>query len=197
MTAKTGRLKVLTESYQISELEDFSPVLGGPLFQLLRKSHLEGDGLELLHRRITASVLLTWLPLLVLTTVSAGFGGAAQISFFHDIEVHVRFLVALPILIGAELLVHIRICPLVRRFHELRIVLPEDKGRFRKVIESAVKIRNSAYVELALIILVYTLGLWLWNSRADLGPNWYGLPGGKWKLTPAGDWYVFVSIPAF
>lgn len=45
---------------------------------------------------------------------------------------------------------------------------------------------------------MYTLGLWLWNSRNDLGvATWYELAGGRWKLTPAGDWYVFVSIPVF
>src|SRR5262249_2808088 len=134
MAATTGRFKFLFESNQSDEREDFSLVLGGPLFQLLRKSHLRGDGLELLHRRIVASALITWLPLLVLNTVSAGMGSAAQISFFHDIEVHVRFLIALPILIGAELLVHRRIRPLVRRFVEWRIVLPEDKAGFRKAI---------------------------------------------------------------
>ena len=35
---------------QSGEPEDFSLVLGGPLIQLLRKAHLEGDALELLHR---------------------------------------------------------------------------------------------------------------------------------------------------
>ena len=197
MPATTGRLKALFDSYQSDEREDFSLVLGGALFQLLRKSRLEGDALELLHRRIIASALLTWLPLFVLTTVSAGMGSAAQISFFHDIEVHVRFLVALPILIGAELVVHHRITPLVRRFSEWRIVLPEDKRHFHKAIESAIRIRNSIYVELALVAVVYTLGLLLWNGRADVGQSWYELSGGHWKLTPAGDWYVFVSIPVF
>ena len=31
---------------------DFSIVLGGPLFQLLRRAHLEGNHLELLYRRL-------------------------------------------------------------------------------------------------------------------------------------------------
>src|SRR5215470_7033300 len=182
----------------LQEVPDFSLVLGGPLFQLLRKSRLEGDALELLHRRVVASILLTWFPLLLLSAIGSGVGSAAQISFLRDIEVHARLLVALPILIGAELLVHSRIGAVVRRFVEYRIVLPQDIGRFRRAIESAAKIRDSIYVELALIAAVYTLGLWLWNSRNDLGvANWYALPGGRWKLTLAGDWYVFVSIPVF
>jgi len=187
----------LTQSHQASEEEDFSLVLGGPLFQLLRKARLEGDALELVHWRILASILITWLPLVILSVVGSGIGGTTHISFFHDIELHVRFLIALPILIGAELVVHSRIRPLVRRFMEWRIVLPKDKALFQKAVGSAVKIRNSVYVELALVAAVYSVGLWFWSYRSDLGANWYELPGGKWKLTPAGGWYVFVSLPVF
>lgn len=182
----------------LQEVPDFSLVLGGPLFQLLRKSHLEGDTMELLPRRIAASILLTWFPLLLLSIFGASVAGTGRISFFRDIEVHVRFLVALPILIGTELLVHLRIRPMVRHFFELRIVLPADMPRFHKAIDSAVRIRNSVSVELALVVAVYTLGLWLWNRRAELGlVTWYAWPGGKWNLTPAGYWYVFVSLPIF
>jgi hypothetical protein len=182
----------------LQEVPDFSLVLGGPLFQLLRKSHLEGDAMELVHRRILASVLLTWVPLLLLSTFRAGVESVARISFFHDIEVHARFLVALPILIGAELIVHSRLLPVVRRFVEWRIVLPEDVPTFHKAIESAIKIRNSIVVELGLLAAVYTLGLWAWGSRSELGfVTWYALPGGRWNLTPAGYWYVLVSLPVF
>jgi hypothetical protein len=191
MSATTRELELtsLPVPSQDGEPNDFSLVLGGPLFQLLRKSRLEGDALELLHRRVFASVLLTWVPLLILSAVGTGSGSEARISFFRDIEVHARFLVALPILIGAELLVHSRIRAVVRRFAEYRIVLPEDMDRFRQAIGSAVKIRDSIFVELALIATVYTLGLWLSSSR-----NTFVTP---WRLTPAGNWYVFVSIPVF
>jgi hypothetical protein len=191
-------LKNLKESYQDGETQDFSLVLGGPLFQLLRKAHLEGGALELLHRRILASILLSWVPLLILSILGSRGGRLALISFFCDIEVQARFLVALPILIAAELLVHSRIRAIVRRFIEWRIVLPEDMPLFHKAIESAVKIRNSVLIELALLAAVYTLGLWAWSDRSVLGvQSWYALPGGRWNLTPAGYWYVFVSLPIF
>jgi hypothetical protein len=154
--------------------------------------------LELLYRRILASILLTWCPLFLLSSVAPGVGSVAQISFLGDIEVHARFLVALPVLIGAELLVHSRIRPVIRRFVEWRIVRPEDLPLFHKAVESAVKVRNSVYVELALLAAVYTVGLWLWTGRGDpRGMTWYAPFGGRWSLTPAGYWYVFVSIPAF
>lgn len=196
-TVRQINQEALTKSYQAREEEDFSLVLGGPLFQLLRKSHLEGDSLELVHWRILASILITWFPLLILSAVDTGIAGPALISFFHDIEVHVRFLVALPILISAELIVHCRTRPLVRRFLEWRLVPSDDKALFQKAVESAVKVRNSVYVEVALLAAVYTLGLWLWSLRSDFGSNWYQSPGGRWRLTPAGYWYVFVCLPLF
>ena len=198
MEATQPNLRTLGEAYQSGEPEDFSLVLGGPLFQLLRKAHLEGDAFELLHRRIIASVVLTWFPLLILSILSGVTSGVGRVSFFHDIEVHARFLVALPILIGAELLVNSRTRSAVHRFIEWRIVLPEQRPVFRKAIDSALKIRNSVFVELALIAVVYTVGLLVWNSRIELGlVTWYALPGSRWNLTPAGYWYVFVSLPMF
>jgi hypothetical protein len=123
-------------------------------------------------------------------------GNAHHLSFLRDVEVHVRFLVALPVLIAAELIVHARIVPVVRRFVERRLVLPHDLPRFHSAVESAVKLRNSIHLELALLLLVYTLGLWVWQGRIALETQtWYAVPGGRWSLTPAGMWYVFVSIP--
>jgi hypothetical protein len=84
----------------------------------------------------------------------------------------------------------------VRRFVERRIVRPQELPRFDNAIESAVRMRNSIPVELGLLLVVYTLGIWIWSSRVGLNTStWYANPGGRWNLTPAGYWYVFVSIP--
>src|SRR5262249_54614347 len=112
---------------------DFSLVLGGPIYQLFRKSRLAGDHLELLYRRMLVIPLFAWLPLLLLTLVGSS-AGSGFVSFIHDVEAHVRFLVALPVLIVAELIVHSRIRPVVRRFVERRIVLPQDLPRFQGAI---------------------------------------------------------------
>jgi hypothetical protein len=177
----------------VKQQQDFSLVLGGPTFQFLRRTHLEGDHLELLPRRVIIITLLVWLPLLLLSVFTSPTGGA-RLSFLHDIEVHARFLVALPILIGGELLVHLRIRIVVRRFVELRIVRPQELPRFDNAIESAVRMRNSIPVELGLLLIVYTLGMWIWSSRVGLNTSmWYANAGGRWNLTPAGYWYVFVS----
>jgi hypothetical protein len=186
----------VTESNLPEEPHDFSLVLGGPIYQLLVKSHLAGRALEMLYRRVILLTLLAWLPLLLIATLSSTADNAGRLSFLHDIEVHVRFLIAIPVLVGAELIVHSRIRLVVQRFVERRIVMPQDLPRFDRAIKSAVALRNSVPLELGLLLIVYTCGLWLWGSRiAIVTPTWYALPGGRWHLTPAGVWYVFVSLP--
>ena len=179
---------------------DFSLVLGGPLFQLYRRTHLSGDALELLWRRVLVITLFAWLPLMLLSVLDGhALGGALKIPFLHDIEAHVRFLIALPVLIAAEVVVLRRISPLVRRFVEMRIVVTEDLPRFNAAVNSALRVRNSVAVELALLVLVYTLGLWIWRSQVALGAaTWYAMPDATHShLTLAGYWYAFVSIPFF
>jgi hypothetical protein len=178
------------------EIYDFSLVLGDPLFRFFRKTHLSGDHLELLYRRLIAITSIAWLPLLLLDSLGSQAATMGRLSFLHDVEVQARFLVALPVLIAAELIVHSRIRPVVRRFVQRGIVREEDLPHFEAAIEAATRLRNSGIVEVTLLIAVYTFGLWLWNSRFGIdSPTWYAMPGGRWNLTPAGYWYVFVSIP--
>ncbi len=179
---------------------EFSLVLGGPLYQLFRRTRLSGDALELLWRRIVILSAVTWVPLLVLSAASghARDHGAA-ISFFEDVEAHVRFLVALPLLIAAELVVHRRLVPAVQQFVRRRIVRDGDLPTFRRAVEFSRQLRNSVWIELALIAVVYTVGIWVWRSQVAIeAESWYAVPdGGGMRLTPAGYWFVFVSVPLF
>ena len=190
------RSRALSGPEVLQEPIDFSLVLGGPIFQFFRKSHLAGDGLQLLHRRLLVITFLAWIPLLILAAVNPSVGEAGRLAFFHDVEVHTRFLLALPILVAAELIVHSRLRPVVRRFVERGIVLPNDLPRFHNAVNSAVRLRDSVAVELGILLVLYPLSLWLWNERPSIvSSTWYGTPGSPWHLTAAGFWYVFVSIP--
>jgi hypothetical protein len=190
----------MTQPATFEAHSDFSLVLGGPLFQLFRRAHLSGDGLELLRRRIVIISCIAWAPLLPLSVFSGhALGDKVAVPFLYDIEAHVRFLIALPILIAAELVVHRRIRPAVGQFVERRIVLPEEIPKFHAAIESTLRLRNSVIAEVLLLVLVYTLGLWVWRNQVALGAaTWYAIPGAtQLQLTPAGYWYLFVSVPVF
>jgi hypothetical protein len=184
----------------LAQRPDFSLVLGGPLFQLFRRAHLSGDALELSHRRMAIIAFVAWAPLLLLSLVSGhALGDAVAIPFLHDVETHVRFLVALPILIAAELIVHRRLLPAVRQFVERRIVTPEEAPKFQQAVDSTLRLRNSALIEIALLALVYTVGIWVWRNQVALdSPSWYAVPdGAQMQLTAAGYWLMLVSAPVF
>jgi len=65
---------------------DFSLVLGGPLFQLLRRAHLADDALMMVRQRVVVITLIAWLPLLVLSTMEGQvLDGSAAVPFLFDI----------------------------------------------------------------------------------------------------------------
>ena len=192
----------MAESVRTSPLEeDFSIVIGGPLFQALRRAHLAGDALQLVRRRIVAFALLTWLPLLVLSAVDGkAWGDVVAVPFLYDVDAHARFLIALPLLIVAEIVVYQRMRAIVAQFVTLGLVRGAVRERFDKAIASAMRLRNSVLAEVLLIVLVYGVGvLIVWRHYAALGtPTWYAMPeGGELRLQLAGWWYVLVSLPLF
>jgi len=181
------------------EPPDFSLVLGGPLYQLYRKTYLSGPILELVLRRVLLFALITWVPLFLLCLYGRQLLSNDHLGFLRDLETHVRFLVALPVLIGAEIIVHKRTRTVVKRFVEGRIVTAEETPNFHAAIETALRARNSVPVELGMLILVYTLGHWIWlNKIAFLATTWYGVSDATgFHLSLAGYWNAFVSVPIF
>jgi hypothetical protein len=180
---------------------DFSFVLGGPLFQLLRRSNLADNALGLLHRRIIFFALVCWLPLLVLSALQGQMlGGSVAVPFLLDVNVHVRFLVAMPLLIAAERMVHQRMRFLVRQFLDRHLISDNDMARFNGAIASAFRLRNSLLAELLLIAFVYIIGiLVIWRNYIALDTfTWYATPSGTdWKPSLAGLWFGYVSLPIF
>jgi len=180
---------------------DFSLVLGGPLFQLMRRAHLSDDALMLARQRIIVITLIAWLPLLVLSALEGQvLGGSATVPFLLDVEVHVRFLVALPLLIAAELVVHQRMRSVVKLFLGRHLIPESAMTRFNAAIASAFRLRNSVLAEALLIAFVYVVGvLIVWRHYMALdAATWYATASVSGsKLSLAGMWYGYVSLPMF
>ena len=180
---------------------EFSLVLGGPLFQLFRRTHLTGDALQLLRRRVVVLTLLAWAPLLLLTIVEGRFwGGSVTLPFLHDVELHVRLLLALPLLVVAELVVNQRMRPMVAQFVTRGLVPDAERARFDDAVVSAMRWRNSVAAEVLIIAFVYFVGVGLvWRTQVVIDvTRWYGLgAGGSLHPSLAGWWLGLVSLPLF
>jgi hypothetical protein len=199
VNSSTG--KVVDGSASRGHPADFSLVLGGPLFQLLRRAHLSDDALMMARQRIIVISLLAWLPLLVLSALEGRMlGGDAAVPFLRDVEVHIRYLIALPLLVGAELIVHRRMRSVVDVFLERRLIPQESLARFDGAVASAYRLRNSALAEVLLIAFVYGVGIFVvWRQYVALDAStWYATPSAAGStLTWAGGWYVYFSLPLF
>ena len=180
---------------------DFSLVLGGPLFQLLRRAHLSDDALTMARRRVVVIALLAWLPLLVLSALEGrALGGSVAVPFLLDVEVHIRYLIALPLLVAAELVVHRRMRHVVELFMERRLIADSAVPRFEAAITSAFRLRNSVLAEALLIAFVYGVGILIvWRQYMALDTvTWYATPSATGStLSLAGIWYGYVSLPLF
>lgn len=168
--------------------QEFSLVLGGPLFQFLRRAHLADDALMMVRQRIIVITSIAWLPLLVLSALQGQMvGGGVVMPFLKDAEVHIRFLLAMPLLIVAELVVHRRTRPLLQLFYERNLIPANATPRFDAAVASALRLRNSGNLRRRGAGACANTGRWPSATCASSTPNgctavrrprsrWWGAP---------------------
>jgi len=171
------------------------------LFQLLLRARVTSDGLTLVVRRIILFVLITWVPLLALSALEGHLrDGDVALPFLLDLETHIRFLVVVPLLLAAELVVHRRLLTVTRAFLDRDLISDAEDARFDAAINSAFRLRNSVLAELLLLAFVYGVGvLVVWRHYTALAvPTWYARHSAeRYRLDGAGIWYAYVSLPIF
>ena len=184
----------------MKEPADFSLVLGGPLYQLWRRTGLAGNALQYPNRRVIVWMTIAWLPLLLLSIAQGlAWGDRVAMPFLYDVDIHLRLLVALPLLILAEPVVHERMRLVVRQFVNRDLIPDPAEGRLEAAVASAMRLRNSMTAELLLLAFVYVVGVGLvWRTQVALDvTSWYGTHvDGRLSPSLAGWWMGLVSLPA-
>jgi hypothetical protein len=134
----------------------------------------------------------TWLPLLVLTALQGlALGHKVAVPFLYDIEAQGRLLLFLPLLVYAELLVHQRLRFVASQFLDRRLIPEQARPRFDAAVASTKRLRNSVIAEVAMVAVVYVIGLWRQRTVPDVA-TWYAQ--GQ-TLSLAGSWYLYVALP--
>jgi hypothetical protein len=180
---------------------DFSPFSDGPLERFCRWMRPAADSRQLLRSRILVLALLTWPPLLLLSVAEGhAWGTTLAVPFLYDVQLHARLLVALPLLIVAEVFVYERMSTLIGQFRG-RGLIPEDaRARYDAVLSDALRLRGSITAEVLIFACVYAFGVGVvWRTRGALDvASWYGAPiNGTWRPSLAGWWLIAVSVPVF
>ena len=181
-------------------LPEFSLVAGGPLYRALCHFKLADGALGHVTRRIAVAALVTWLPLLALS-LAEGYGwSGVRVPFLPDASLHLRLLLAVPLLIAAEPVVHEWMRPLANRFIERDIVAGTTRPAFDAAVAAAHRLRDSIYPELIILIGVMSIGTTInWHRTVALDDStWYWvMQGGARRTTLAGWWAGLISLPLF
>ena len=176
-------------------VDDFPLVLAGPSHRLSQYLGLSGTGPARSLWRIGLLVLATWGPLLAFSWISGyAVGRDVAVPFFHDPEVHVRFLVVLPLLEIASILVAMSLPVQAQHFSEARIVSEQDMPGFRRAQSDALWLRQAIGAEGAILVLCYVVSVVLrLVFHFSEGDSSWELTGGV--VTLAGWWYMLFSLP--
>ena len=187
-----ARYELLSDS-----TKDFSLVCGGPLYKFFLRIGLVKPPLHRSGWRMVVITLIAWAPLLLLAILSGCLVSGVRVPFLYDIDTQVRLLVVLPVLIAAEVAFYQEIRILVPQFVEQQIITPVMLPKFEAFVQSAARLKDSAAAESGLLALVIIVGTVMWRGLLGVHTGiWYSsVSGANHTLSPAGYWYVFVSLP--
>ena len=175
----------LDESLALSLVRDDLP------FRLQRRIGLIPErGLGTVRRAVFFA-LLTWLPIVVW----AGFEGRAlpgnvDEPLLQHFGIHVRFLIALPLLILGEAKMDKLMTRFIPYFLTSGLVRVEQEGAFKEIIQGVIRLRNltKPWLIIAVLILAWTIFKPAISDDHEL--IWAA--GGF-----GGFWFNYVSRPIF
>jgi hypothetical protein len=181
-----------------SAAEGFSLVGGGRSRRVLTRLGLSGPDGRGVVKQAAVLAAVTWAPLLVLSAVQGlALSPSLRVPFLEDLLVHVRFLVALPLVVlaqavidrwGGKALQHILTSGLVKAEHA-----PQVEAAVRMVTA----LRESALFEVAILLLAYARSIvMLVSGRWELITSWRLLPLSG-APSAAEWWFLVVSLPLF
>ncbi len=178
---------------------EFSLFAGGPTHRLLSRLGLGESGARNFARRAVFSVLLTWVPLLVLSAAQGlAIGDAVRIPFLRDFAAYARYLVSIPLLILAEGLVGPRVTRAAKHFVRSGLVRDADLPAYESALAGARRLCESTLAEVLLLGLAGASVVIIRNEFPFDFSTWRSLvTGSAHAHTPAGWWNLAVGMGLF
>ena len=186
------------QSENVNEIPELSLMERGPGDALMKRLRLIRPELGAASAR-TAIILaaITWIPLLVFSLVEGLALRGARIPFVYDLAAHARFLVAVPVLVLAEIPIGRRLRGIARHFLDAGLVREEERKRFATAVVDTVRFHDWRLAELTLLALAYiTTYTALSKTSLQSGSTWFE-PSSTVGLSPVGYYYALVSLPIF
>lgn len=166
----------------------FSLIEGGPFIRVSSRLRLHRPGGGV---RAFWAALVLWLPLALGSIVRAAFGMAVDPTVL-DVSVHLRLLVALPLMLMAERLVDPACRGAISSLCDGGFC---DRGELEGIVETGERLRDARLPEAVLLGVAMLVGqLVLWQIFGSTGLV-HGAPAaGPWSFPRL--WYALVALPA-
>lgn len=188
----------VSKSTQDLEL-NFALVTGSPILRFLgEKGVWKGRGRRPYIQAITLASV-AWIPLFILSVIGYYSGFESMFPFWSDFTVHVRFLVALPVLVIAEIFINRRLRIVVAHLFESGLIEKSDVSKLDATVAETDRLLDSIWAEaLILAIIVCNLIVSLESGTGWSTITWrFGMGSIGFDYSPIKLWFSCVSAPIF
>ena len=179
--------------------EGFSLISGGPFHSLLKRVGLIRPDSSGMAYRCASMLALAWLPLLLITAANGTLAGGVAIPFLMDLSANIRLLVAMPLLLVAELVIEPRVKAAAVYFLESGLVRQKDLPQFEAAIAETQRETNSSLVEVCVILIIAALALGGLRMELPVTMNTWqaSITSAGIERTFAGWWHAVISMSLY
>ncbi len=176
------------------EVVEFILTQGGPAYRLSRRLGFDHADRPRRFSKVLLLILVTWVPLLLLSFLEGHALGVVAVPLLHDPVVYSRFLFVVPLLVLAQVVVERSLRAQARYFLESGIVPEHDAARCEAAKRDVLRMSDSTVAESLIIALAMIISI---GARVVLR---IGSGESTWErlgtsITLAGWWYALISLP--
>ncbi|MEE9158808.1 MAG: hypothetical protein V3U60_10535, partial [Gammaproteobacteria bacterium] len=154
--------------------------------------------------QILVAIALLWLPLVLLSLFEGSVTGTKVAQpLFADIVPHVRLLIAIPLLLLADLIIDPAISAATRNLESGGTVPDTEQPRFQEALIEIRRARDSVWPDIVIIVLAFGI-TWLFkpgygeSALQAVATSWmWSGQHGDVRFSAAGWWYLLISGPMF
>ena len=173
----------------------FDLVGRGPSFRMAQRFGFNRPDRPRRIRKILLLILVTWVPLVLLSLVAGhAFGNRVAVTLLRDPVILSRFLFVLPLLALAEIVVERSLGVQAQQFLASGVVPAGEAVKLEAAKAEALRLRESVVAEGVIVVLAVAIAIIVQVVIR------FGSEESTWKrsdagITLAGWWYILVSLP--
>ncbi len=186
---------IMSQNPQRPPVSHDSLVRGGYSFHLASRMGFEPATTRKRLAKVFLLILVTWVPLVVLSFLHGhAWGHSVKEPLLFDPVIYSRFLFVVPLLELAQVVVETSLGVQMKQFLKSGLVPEKDQPEFFEAQANAIRLRGLVVVEVIIVVLAMLLSI---TARVIISP---GSDRSTWErvgttITPAGWWYILVSLP--